>query len=125
VREGDDAYTIEIDRAIKLIEDKIAGVNANELRKFDERPELKVIKGKWGPYIKSGDLNYKMPKGANAETITLEEILATMAEQEAAGTVKKAASKKSAPVKKAAAKKKAPAKKAPAKKATAKKSPKK
>jgi DNA topoisomerase-1 len=125
VREGDDPYTIEIDRAIKLIEDKIAGVNANELRKFDERPELKVIKGKWGPYIKSGDLNYKMPKGANAETITLEEILATMAEQEAAGTVKKAASKKAAPVKKAAAKKKAPAKKSPAKKAAAKKSPKK
>lgn len=121
VREGDDAYTIEIDRAIKLIEDKINGINANELRKFEERPEIKIIRGKWGPYIKSGDDNYKMPKGAAAETITLEEVLATMAEQDANGTVKKAAAKRGGAAKKAPAKK-AAAKKAPAKKAAAKKS---
>lgn len=120
VREGDDPYTIEIDRAIQLIEDKINGVNANELRKFEDRPEVKIIRGKWGPYIKSGDENYKMPKGAVVETITLQEVLSTIEEQKAAGGgTKKAAAKRGG------AAKKAPAKKAPAKKAAAKKAPKK
>lgn len=121
VREGDDPYTIGIERAIQLIEDKINGVNANELRKFDERPEVKIIKGKWGPYIKSGSDNYKMPKGADPQTISLEDVLSAIDEQaRTAKPSKKAASKKATP-KKAPAKK-AAAKKGPAKKATKKKS---
>jgi DNA topoisomerase I len=125
VREGDDPYTVEIDRAIKLIEDKINGINANELRKFDESPEVKIIRGKWGPYIKSGDENYKMPKGAVVETITLQEVMTTIEEQKAAGGgTKKAAARRGGAAKKAPAKK-APAKKAPAKKAAKKSPPKK
>jgi DNA topoisomerase-1 len=125
--EGDDPYTIELERAIQLVEDKINGILANELRKFDDQPEIKIIKGKWGPYIKSGTSNYKLPKGTDPLVISLEEVMSAIAEQEANPSpsrrgrfAKKAAAEKKGGVKKAPAKK-APAKKAPAKKAAAKK----
>ncbi|MDZ4823520.1 MAG: type I DNA topoisomerase [Flavobacteriales bacterium] len=111
-KEGDDPYTIETDRAIRLLEDKINGVIANEIQKFDSHPDVKVIKGRFGPYIKSGSENYKLPKGADPEKISIEEILAAMAEQdllpkkEKRGRFGKKAAVKKAPVKKAARKKK-------------------
>lgn len=120
VKEGDDPYTIEIDRATKLIEDKINGVNAALIQKFDERPEIQIIQGRFGPYIKKDKDNYKLPKGSDPKTISLVDVLKLIEEQDANPSAKKkAASKKSAPVKKAAAKK-APAKKA-AKKSNTKK----
>jgi DNA topoisomerase-1 len=128
VKEGDDPYTIQLDRAIQLVEEKIAAVAASELRIFEENPEIRILKGRFGPYIKSGKENYKLPKATDPAVISFGEVMKMIEEQEAAGGGKKAASKrvgaKKAPAKKAASKK-APAKKAPAKKAAAKKSAKK
>jgi DNA topoisomerase-1 len=120
VKEGDDPFTIEIDRAVKLIEDKINGVNAALIQKFEERPEIQIIQGRFGPYIKREKDNFKLPKGMDAKTISLPEVLAAIAEQEAnPSTKKKAASRKPAATKKAAPKKAAP-KKAAAKRASKK-----
>jgi DNA topoisomerase-1 len=120
VKEGDDPFTIEIDRAVKLIEDKINGVNAALIQKFEERPEIQIIQGRFGPYIKREKDNFKLPKGMDAKTISLPEVLAAIAEQEAnPSTKKKAASRKPAATKKAAPKKTAP-KKAAAKRASKK-----
>lgn len=120
VKEGDDPFTIEIDRAIKLIEDKINGVNAALIQKFEERPEIQIIQGRFGPYIKREKDNFKLPKGMDAKTISLPEVLAAIAEQEAnPSTKKKAASRKPAATKKAAPKKAAP-KKAASKRASKK-----
>ncbi|MFN5621222.1 MAG: type I DNA topoisomerase [Flavobacteriales bacterium] len=120
VKEGEDPFTIEIDRAVKLIEDKINGVNAALIQKFEERPEIQIIQGRFGPYIKREKDNFKLPKGMDAKTISLPEVLAAIAEQEAnPSTKKKAASRKPAATKKAAPKKAAP-KKAAAKRASKK-----
>ena len=125
VKEGDDPFTIELERAVKLIEDKVNGVNAALIQKFEERPEIQIIQGRFGPYIKREKDNFKLPKGADAKTISLPEVLATIAEQEANPSArKKAASRKPSAAKKAAPKKSA-SKKSIAKKAPAKKSPKK
>lgn len=127
VKEGDDPFTIDLERAIKLVEDKINGVNANLLKTFTEDENVQIINGRFGAYLKSGNLNFKLPKGAKAEDISWADAQQIMEEQMEQAT-KKAASRKPAP-KKAPAKKapakKAAAKKAPAKKAAAKKSPKK
>jgi DNA topoisomerase-1 len=120
VKEGDDPFTIEIERAVKLIEDKVNGVNAALIQKFDDRPEIQIIQGRFGPYIKREKDNFKLPKGSDAKTISLPEVLAAIAEQEANPSARKKAA-----ARKPAASKKAPAKKAPAKKAAAKKSSKK
>ena len=120
VKEGDDPFSIEIERAIKLIEDKVNGVNAALIQKFEERPEIQIIQGRFGPYIKREKDNFKLPKGVDAKTISLPDVLAAIAEQEAnPSTKKKAASRKPGATKKAAPKKAAP------KKAAAKRSAKK
>ena len=127
VKEGDDPFTIDLQRAIQLVEDKINGVNANLLKTFAEDEKVQIIKGRFGAYLKSGNLNFKLPKGAEPAEVTWSDAQQIMEEQMEQAT-KKAASRKPAP-KKAPAKKapakKAAAKKAPAKKAAAKKSPKK
>ncbi|MFM1772647.1 MAG: type topoisomerase [Bacteroidota bacterium] len=127
VKEGDDPFTIDLPRAIKLVEDKINGVNANLLKTFAEDENVQIINGRFGAYLKSGNLNFKLPKGAKADDISWSDAQQIMEEQMEQAT-KKAASRKpapkKAPVKKAPAKK-AATKKAPAKKVAAKKSPKK
>jgi len=106
VKEGDDPFSIEIDRAIKLIEDKVNGVNAALIQKFEERPEIQIIQGRFGPYIKREKDNFKLPKGVDAKTISLPDVLAAITEQEAnPSTKKKAASRKPGASKKAAPKK--------------------
>lgn len=68
----DDPYSITAERAIEIIEEK-------ELKKldpgrtFEEVPEMKILTGRFGPYISYMKKNYKIPKGYNPETITLEE----------------------------------------------------
>ncbi|MFM7813648.1 MAG: type I DNA topoisomerase, partial [Flavobacteriales bacterium] len=117
VREGDDPYTIELDRAIQLVEDKIQGINASILQKFEAAPEIQIVQGRFGPYIKREKDNFKLPKTSDPKTVSLEEVRALIQEQEANAPAKsKAASRKPAA-------KKAPAKKSPAKKASAKKAP--
>jgi DNA topoisomerase-1 len=115
VKEGDDPFTIDLPRAIQLVEDKINGVNANLLKTFTEDENVQIIKGRFGAYLKSGNLNFKLPKGAEPADISWANAQQIMEEQMEQAT-KKAASRKPAP-------KKAPAKKAPAKKAAAKKAP--
>ncbi len=116
VKEGDDPHTIVLERAIQLVEDKINGINANLIKSFEERPEIQVIKGRFGPYIKADTENYKIPKGTAAETLTLADVLEIMANSKPSGKSKS----KKAPAKKAAVKKVAP-KKAATKKSAAKK----
>ncbi|MDG1724697.1 MAG: topoisomerase C-terminal repeat-containing protein, partial [Bacteroidia bacterium] len=49
-------------RAIELIEEKkIADAN-RIIKKFEEDPDTEILNGRWGPYIKSGKKNYKLPK---------------------------------------------------------------
>jgi DNA topoisomerase-1 len=120
VKEGDDPFTIEIDRAIKLIEDKINGINAALIQKFDERPEIQIIQGRFGPYIKREKDNFKLPKGTDAKTISLPDVLAAIAEQEANPSAKKKAAARKPGASKKAAPKKAAARKAPAKKSAKK-----
>jgi DNA topoisomerase-1 len=127
VKEGDDPFTIDLARAVQLVEDKINGVNANLLKTFAEDENVQIINGRFGAYLKSGNLNFKLPKGAKADDISWSDAQQIMEEQMEQAT-KKAASRKPAPKKapsKKAPAKKAAAKKAPAKKAAAKKSPKK
>jgi DNA topoisomerase-1 len=116
VKEGDDPHTVQLERAIQLVEDKINGINANLIKSFEERPEIQVIKGRFGPYIKADTENYKIPKGTAAETLTLADVLEIMSNTKPSGKSKG----RKAPAKKAAVKKAAPKKAAP-KKAAAKK----
>ena len=61
--DGDDPLTVTLERAIELIAAKQAA-DANALIKtFDEDPDVRVLNGRYGPYIKAGKLNATIPKG--------------------------------------------------------------
>jgi DNA topoisomerase-1 len=126
LKKEDDPMTVDLARAIEIIETKRID-DANKIIKlFPENPDVQLLVGRWGAYLKIAKDNYKLPKTAVVEDLTLEECLAIAESQP---NVKKAGARKAAatntvaaktPVKKAAVKK-GPAKKGPAKKTVAKK----
>lgn len=70
----DDPYTIELPRAIELIEQKrIKDKRMKEpIKTFAEEPGLQVLNGRYGPYIAFDGKNYRIPKGQEPEGLTLE-----------------------------------------------------
>jgi DNA topoisomerase I len=71
----DDPYDLAIDRAIELIEAKREKERNSVIRIFEENPEMKILNGRWGPYIAYKKANFKLPKGKNAEELTYGECL--------------------------------------------------
>ena len=71
LEEGDDPYSIKLDRAIELIEKK-RKIEANKIIKsFTE--DAQILRGRWGPYIKIHGKNVKIPKDVEPENLTLED----------------------------------------------------
>jgi DNA topoisomerase I len=71
----DDPFTVELDRAIELIEAKKKADAEKYIKVFDENPDVQVLNGRWGPYIKVGRKNVKIPKDKEPDALTLEECL--------------------------------------------------
>ena len=112
----DDPYTIEIDRAIELIEAKRKTDRERIIRIFDERPDVKLLNGRWGPYLVANELNYKLPKDKDPNVLSLQDCLdIILAAGENGGKPKRSFGRKAAPV----AAKKAPVKKTAVKKTAA------
>ena len=131
VSDIDEVFDIGLNRAVTLLAEKRSGAGrrgraeATVLADLGAHPQsgepVRILSGKYGPYVKSGDVNATLPRGADPKTVTMDQAVALIAERAAkgGGKVRKTASA----AKKAA--KKSPAKKAAAKKAPAKKAAKK
>jgi DNA topoisomerase-1 len=112
----EDVFEIGLNRAVTMLAEKKAKGpgrrGAQTLKELGTDPAgtpIKVLKGKFGPYVSDGQTNATIPEGTEPESISLEQALAMIAERAAAGGKKK---KKAAPRAKAS---KTPAKKAPKK----------
>jgi DNA topoisomerase-1 len=77
-----DPYTIKIKDAINLIEEK-READANKFIMEFETEDIQVLNGRWGPYIKKGKANFKIPKDVEAEKLTLTEVLGIIENQPA------------------------------------------
>jgi DNA topoisomerase-1 len=83
-----DPYTIEADKAIEIILAKRKRDAEKTIKLFEENPKVKILKGRWGPYIAVGRKFYKIPKDIEPESLTLEQCLKLIDEQEKEKTVK-------------------------------------
>ena len=128
LKKEDDPYTIDLARAVFLIEEKEEIARNRIIKQFPDS-DIQVLNGRFGPYISDGKLNGRIPKDRDPASLTLEEVTKLLEEtgKPMRGRFgKKAAAKKEPAVKKAAktmsktTDAKTPAKKAPAKKAAKK-----
>ena len=119
VNEGDDPFTITLERALELVAEK-KEFDANREIKVFEGTDIKILRGRYGPYITDGNKNARIPKDvedpASLDLETCQELIENAplpkSKRKKAAAKKKAAPKKS--TKKKAAKKKAAKKKATA-----------
>jgi DNA topoisomerase-1 len=129
----DDPMTITAERGIELILAKRVSDAEKLILEFPQSEYVKVLKGRWGPYLAIGKNNFKLPKDKEPASLTYAECLAIagldhdptdvdagLAKPKKGKAAAKKATSKTAAVKTAAAKKPA-AKKVAAKKSTAKK----
>ena len=123
----EDVFTVGINRAVDLIAEKKAKgpgarFGAQALKELGNHPDdgapVRVMKGRFGPYVTHGKVNANIPKDVEAEAMTLELALPLLAARAPAKKGKAKAAPKKAAAKPAA---KAPAKKPAAKKPSAKK----
>ena len=90
-------FTVGLNRAVTLIAEKRAGGarrggKPTPLRTLGDHPDggaVEVYSGRYGPYVKHGDVNATLPKDVAPETVTLEQALALITERAAKGPAKK------------------------------------
>lgn len=89
-----DPYTVAMDEVGALIDEKRKAKAESEIKIF-EKEKIRILKGPYGPYIKQGLRNYKLPKEKmeNPASLTIEEVKAII-EEAKANPPKKAPAKK-------------------------------
>ena len=88
--------TITAEEAIALIDGKREKDEQRFIKKFEEDPEMEILKGRFGPYISYQKANYRIPKTVTDPTaMTLEDCKKIIADApEKAATGKKTTRKK-------------------------------
>ena len=124
LKKEDDPYTVDLARALDLIRLKAEALEAATIKIFDDTG-IRIVKGRFGPYITDGTRKARIPRGKEPESLSVFECEAYLVEAEAAKKPVRKSKAKAASTEKAdkAVAKAKPAKKVPAKKVAAKKAP--
>jgi DNA topoisomerase-1 len=96
---ADEVFTVGINRAVALLAEKKEGkagrfqrAAPTVLKELGEHPaeggKLQVLSGRYGPYVKHGDVNATLPRGKAPEELTVEEAVRLIAERVAKGPSK-------------------------------------
>ena len=89
LKAGDDVLTVTFERAVELLAEPKAARGrrgtATPLRELGAHPKdqgpVQLFEGKYGPYVKHGELNASLPKGADMQAFTLDQAVALIAER--------------------------------------------
>jgi len=68
----DDPYTVTIERAVEIILEKNESDKKKILKDFGD---IMLLNGRYGPYLVKMKLNYRLPKGTDAEKLTKEDCI--------------------------------------------------
>ena len=66
----DDPYTIELPRALEIVREKKEADAKRLIRDFDG---VRILNGRYGPFITDGTKNARVPKDREPESLTLDE----------------------------------------------------
>ncbi len=66
----DDPYTIDLPRALEIIQEKKAADEKRIIRDYDG---IRVLNGRYGPFVTDGEKNARVPKDREPESLTLED----------------------------------------------------
>jgi DNA topoisomerase-1 len=75
-----DPLEISESECIEIITIKRTGEIERNIKSFTENPEVKILNGRFGPYITNGKVNAKIPKGREPKEITYPEAVILIAE---------------------------------------------
>lgn len=78
LKDGDDPYTVDLQRALELVREKKSADAAKHIKVF-EKEGISILNGRYGPYITDGKKNVKIPKDREPGDLTLEDCRALIA----------------------------------------------
>jgi DNA topoisomerase-1 len=88
LEDGDDVYAISLDRAKELLAQPKKSMRRprtapQELKSLGKHPQsgesVRILDGRYGPYVTDGTTNASVPKGTTVETVTLASALELLA----------------------------------------------
>jgi DNA topoisomerase I len=92
---GDDPYTINLERALVLIEEK-KQADANRVIKAFPGSSIQILNGRYGPYVTNGERNARVPKNQAPEELSLEQAQTLIEQASVKGGRRKAGSQNKA-----------------------------
>jgi DNA topoisomerase-1 len=85
---GYDVLTIDLPTSVELLKQKRVRAGATPIKELGAHPDdqqpVQVFDGKYGQYVKHGDVNATLPKETVLDTLTLADVLPLLAERAAA-----------------------------------------
>jgi len=69
----EDPLTVTEERAIQIIQDKQKADAEKVIKTFQEDSNIQILNGRWGPYLKVGKVNVKLPKDIDPKKLSFAE----------------------------------------------------
>ncbi|MCD4737170.1 MAG: type I DNA topoisomerase [Bacteroidales bacterium] len=85
----EDVFEVSLSTAIEIIENKRKQAQSNIIKEFAENKNIRVLKGRYGPYISEAKKNFRIPGKRKPEDLTLEDCLEIIKAGKAKKTRKK------------------------------------
>jgi DNA topoisomerase-1 len=81
IPKDEDPLSMSLERAIELDTLKLEEAAKALIKTFEDRPDVQLLNGRYGAYLKIGKDNFKLPKDSQPEDLTLEACLEIAANQ--------------------------------------------
>jgi DNA topoisomerase-1 len=75
----DDPYSVSIERATEIIREK---TESDKKKVMKEYGEIRLLNGRYGPYLTKDKKNYRLPKGTQVDKLTEEDCIRIIEESE-------------------------------------------
>jgi DNA topoisomerase-1 len=75
LKKTDDPMTVSMERAIEIMAEKAEAEKNKQIKIFPDNPDIKVLNGRFGPYISFDKQNFRLPREKDPAQISLEECL--------------------------------------------------